>query len=136
MNQEADHSVVFFDGVCNLCNGWVDLVIRRDKNSYYHFASLQSDYSKEQLPKYGVNPTDLDSIALLDKGQVYQKSTAALKIASRMSGLYPLLGVFWVVPKFIRDAVYDFIARNRYKWFGRKDSCRMPTDAERALFIE
>lgn len=129
-------SIIFFDGVCNLCNSSVDLVMRRDKSGYFKYASLQSEFAKTYLPEFGLDPLDLDSIALVDQGKVYQRSSAALKIAGKMSGAYPLLGIFWIVPTPIRNWVYDWVARNRYKWFGKKDSCRVPTAAERALFLD
>jgi predicted DCC family thiol-disulfide oxidoreductase YuxK len=128
--------IIFFDGVCNLCNSSVDVVMRHDKSASFKFASLQSDFAKRVLPEFGVEPSDLDSIALIDNGIVYQRSSAALKIAGKLSGLYPLLGVFWIVPKGLRNLVYDWVARNRYKWFGKKDSCRLPTAEERALFLD
>jgi predicted DCC family thiol-disulfide oxidoreductase YuxK len=133
---KSQERIIFFDGVCNLCNSFVDLTIRKDYKSAFHYASLQSDFAKQFLNEHGINPDDLDSIVLFENGEVYQKSTAALKITRKLSGLYPLMGVFWIVPLLLRNAVYDFIARNRYKWFGKKDACRVPTDKERELFLE
>jgi predicted DCC family thiol-disulfide oxidoreductase YuxK len=139
MNQNTKYNqerIIFFDGVCNLCNSSVDIVIRKDKKALFKYASLQSGFAEQLLTKQGVNPDDLDSIVLFENGKIYQKSTAALKIAGKMSGIYPLLGLFWIVPSFIRDGVYNWIARNRYKWFGKKETCRVPTAQERALFLE
>lgn len=132
----ANENIVFFDGVCNLCNASVDFLMRKDRHKRLKYASLQSELAKDILPGYNVDPADLDSFAFLTEGKVHQRSSAALKVTTKLGGGYPLLGAFWIVPKFIRDAVYNFIARNRYKWFGKKDSCRVPTPEERALFLE
>jgi predicted DCC family thiol-disulfide oxidoreductase YuxK len=127
---------ILFDGVCNLCNGSVLFVIKRDTHSVFHFAALQSDFGKKQLNKLGVSQSDFDTVLLLKQGRVYKKSNAALEIAKDLSGLWPMLYMFKIVPTFIRDAVYTFIANNRYQWFGRKESCMIPTPELRARFAD
>ena len=135
--QEDRHKyTVFFDGVCNFCNSSINFIIDRDPKQKFQFASLQSVIAEEQLPIYGFDPGDLHSIILLMDGKAYQKSTAALKIARQLSGPWPLLYAFIIVPAFIRDAVYSFIAKNRYKWFGKMETCRIPTPDMRERFLD
>lgn len=119
--------VIFFDGICNLCNASVQFVIEHDKGNYFNFSALQGDYAKNVLAEFNIVPENLDSILLLENGKLYTKSTSALRVAKKLNGLWPLLYGFVIVPKFIRDWVYDFIAINRYKWWGRQESCWMPT---------
>ncbi len=119
--------VIFFDGFCNLCNGSVQFVIERDPKNIFKFASLQSDFAKEHISQYNISPEALESFILMEDGKVYQRSTAALRVAKKLSGLWPLLYAFIIVPPFIRNAVYNYIAKNRYKWFGKQESCWVPT---------
>lgn len=134
MTDVPDH-LLLFDGVCTLCNASVDLVIRRDSKRRFRFASLQSEIGQQLLRQHGLPHTEFESVLYLRKGVLHSKSGAALRIAARMDGLWPLLSVFMVVPPFLRDAVYSWIARNRYAWFGKRETCRVPTDAERSLFL-
>ena len=126
--------VIFFDGVCNLCNSSVQFVIKRDKRKTFRFASLQSNASKEALPQELTE--GLQSLVLLDEGKTYSKSTAALLISRRLSGVWPALSIFLIIPKFVRDGLYDFVAKNRYKWFGKSDSCMIPTPEMKSRFID
>ena len=128
--------VIFFDGVCNLCNASVQFAIERDKKNLFKFTALQGEYAKAVLPKFNVDLSQLNSIILLEDGQLYTKSTAALKIARKLNGLWPALYVFILVPKFIRDWFYDIIAKNRYKWWGRQESCWIPTPELKQRFID
>ena len=128
--------VIFFDGVCNLCNASVQFTLERDKHKYFQFTALQGNYAKEHLPQSITNSNQLNSIVLLDHGKVYQKSSAALRIAKKLSGFWPLMYGFIIVPKFIRDWVYDIIAKNRYKWWGKQESCWMPTPDLKSRFYE
>ncbi len=129
--------IILFDGVCNLCNGAINFVIKRDKNDVFRYASLQSDIGKQLIAERNIDITKIDSILLIDPNTAfYYKSTAALQIAKQLSGIYPLLSVFIILPTFLRDWVYDFIAKNRYKWFGKKESCMIPTPELKALFID
>lgn len=129
--------IILFDGVCNLCNSVVNFIIRHDKNDVFRYASLQSDIGIKLANERKIDTSKLDSIILIDpKIAYYHKSTAALHIAKQLSGIYPLLFVYIILPKFIRDWIYDIIAKNRYKWFGKKDSCIIPTPELKSLFID
>ena len=132
-----DHPVVLFDGVCNLCHGAVQFIVDRDPRGTFQFASLQSERAAALLREHGRNPPegDPESVVLVEDGRIYEHSTAALRIALRLGGLWSLLYGFVIVPRFVRDAVYRFIARNRYRWFGRTEQCRVPTPELRARFL-
>lgn len=130
-----EHPVIFFDGFCNLCSGAVQFVIKRDSQGLFRFASLQSDYAASALKQFELEPVQADSIVLLENGKVYQRSTAALRIAKKLKGLWPLLYGFIILPRFIRDGVYNFIAKNRYKWFGKQESCWVPTPELKERFL-
>ncbi len=129
-----DHALVLFDGVCNLCNSSVNFVIDRDPEAYFKFAALQDEAVQPFFAKYDLSPEYLDSIVLIEDGQSYRNSTAALRIARRLKGAWPLFYGFIIIPRPIRDVVYKWIARNRYRWFGKRDSCRLPTPELRARF--
>lgn len=131
----SSHPVILFDGVCNLCNASVNFVIDRDPDAVFRFGALQSVEGKKLLRDAGVNDTWLDSIVLIDHGHLYTASDAALRIASRMPFPWPAMRIFRIVPRKIRDAVYNWIARNRYRWFGKQDACRIPTPELKARFI-
>ena len=133
--KSKDHKIILFDGVCNLCNGAVTYIIKRDKKNVFKFAALQSEIGQELTSKFNIDTSKVDSIILIDGEKHYEKSSAALRIAKYLSGAYPLLFGFMVVPKFIRNAVYDYIARNRYKWFGKKESCMIPTAKLKDKFL-
>ncbi len=129
------HKIILFDGVCNLCNGAITYIIKRDKKDVFKFAALQSEVGQELISKFNINTEKVDSIILIDGERHYEKSSAALHISKELSGAYPLLFGFMVVPRFIRDSVYDYIAKNRYKWFGKKESCMIPTAELKAKFL-
>ncbi len=133
MNEKQ--KIILFDGVCNLCNGAVTYIIKRDKKNVFKFATLQSETGQELVSKFKIDTLKVDSIILIDGDKHYEKSTAALHIAKQLSGAYPLLFGFMIVPKFLRNAVYDYVARNRYKWFGKKESCMIPTPELKSKFI-
>lgn len=128
--------IILFDGVCNLCNGAVQFVIKHDPEKQFSFASLQSDAGMQLLKDKNLSATDFSSFILIENGELYSKSTAALKVAKRLSGAVKILGIFIVIPAVIRDAVYNFIARNRYKWFGKKDACMIPTPELQSRFLK
>jgi len=130
-----NHPVLLFDGVCNLCNRSVQTIIKADKKDHFRFASLQSDTAKELLKHANLPEEHLDSIVLLDRGKFYTHSDAALHSARQLGGAWALLFGFMIIPRFIRDAVYNWIARNRYRWFGEKDQCWIPTPDLKAKFI-
>ncbi len=127
--------LLLFDGVCNLCNGAVQFVIERDPEQKFMFASLQSVTGQERLRHFGLSTQHFDSFVLIEGKRFYTESTAALRVARHMGGGWPLLYAFIIVPAPIRNAVYRFVARNRYRWFGRQDSCAMPTPELKARFL-
>lgn len=129
--------IILFDGVCNLCNSSVQFVIKRDKKDIFRFAALQSEMGQALVKERGINTEEVDSIILIEPQiAYYTKSDAALKIAKLLSGGWPLLGILLGLPKGFRDWVYDWVARNRYQWFGKKDSCMIPTEALKGKFLE
>lgn len=131
---KLDNPVILFDGVCNLCNASVNFVIDRDPDGLFQFAALQSQFAAGLVDTYGVGQ-GLDTIVLVESGKVYDRSTAALRIAKRLKGPWPLLYAGIVIPKVLRDAIYRFIARNRYRWFGQTEACRVPTADLQARFL-
>lgn len=130
-----NHKIILFDGVCNLCNGAINFVIKKDKKNIFKFAPLQSEEGKELTSRFNIDTSKVDSIILIDGDKYYEKSSAALHIAKNLEKAYPLLFGFMVVPKFIRNSVYDYVATNRYKWFGKKESCMIPTEELKSKFI-
>lgn len=129
------HPLLLFDGVCNLCNASVQWVIGHDPDGIFRFASLQSDIGKEVLQLYGLPVGELDTVVLVDEGKAFTRSDVPLRIFKKLGGWWRLAGAFSIVPKFVRDAVYDWIARNRYRWFGKKHECWLPTPELRARFL-
>ncbi|GER59443.1 thiol-disulfide oxidoreductase DCC family protein [Patiriisocius marinus] len=135
MIDTKEHKILLFDGVCNLCNSAVNFVIKLDNKDVFRFTALQEEPGKSYLTKYNIDPKNIDSIVLIENGKAYVKSSAALRTAKYLGGAWPLLYVFIIVPAFIRDVVYDYIAKNRYKWYGKKDSCMIPTPELKAKFL-
>lgn len=135
-DSEINKPIIFFDGVCNFCNSSVQFIIKRDSSDVFRFASLQSNAAKKLLSVELINQDNLQSLVMLDSQKIKTKSTAALNIIRNLNGLWPLLYVFILVPTFIRDACYDFIARNRYKWFGKKDQCMIPSSEQKEKFLD
>lgn len=129
------HKIILFDGVCNLCNGSVTFVIKRDSKNRFKYAALQSEAGQALIQKHHIDTEKTDSIILIDNDKAYIKSTAALRIAKNLSGGWPLLYVFIIVPTFLRNWVYDWVARNRYTWFGKKESCMIPTPELKDKFL-
>ena len=127
--------VILFDGVCNLCHGTVQFVIRRDPAARFRFASLQSTAGLRLGEAHGVDPQALDSMLLLEHGRLYRRSTAALRIARGLRPPWPLAYALIAVPAFLRDALYDFVGRRRYRWFGKREHCAVsePAAADRFL---
>ncbi len=136
MENTAQKPVMLFDGVCNLCNGAVQFIINRDKNAKFMFASLQSDFGQQLLEKHQLNKKDFDSFILLENDVIYKKSAAAIRTFSGLGGIWKLFYVLFIFPAFIRNFVYDFIARNRYRFFGKKDACMIPTPELKARFLK
>ncbi|HEX6846081.1 MAG TPA: thiol-disulfide oxidoreductase DCC family protein [Chitinophagaceae bacterium] len=130
-----DKPVILFDGVCNLCTGSVQFILKRDTTKEFLFASLQSNYGQELLKQFHL-PTDVfNSFILYREGKIFTRSTAALKMFQQLNG-WKWVKIFWIVPKFFRDAVYNLVAQNRYRWFGKKEECWVPTPELKARFLE
>ncbi len=129
-------SVIFFDGLCNLCNSSIQFIIKRDKKEKFSFASLQSKYAKENLPYELIDAGNLQSIVYKKGEDIQVKSAAALTISKELSGLWPMLYIFIIIPMSVRDFVYDVIAKNRYKWFGKKDQCMIPSKELKSRFLD
>ena len=127
--------IILFDGVCNFCNSSVKMVMRNDKKKLIKFAALQSDTGRELLLQYGLPVDELNSFVFIKNGKAYTKSTAALIVCKHLSGFWLLLYGFIIIPAFVRNAVYDFIAKNRYKWFGVQQQCMIPTPEVKARFL-
>lgn len=127
--------IVLFDGVCNLCNRGVQFIIKRDKRKQFLFASLQGMTGQELLKKFNLPADNFNSFLLVEGDCVYTRSTAALRMLKKSGGGWKWLCIFIIVPPFIRDIVYNWIARNRYKWFGKKDECMIPTPELRERFL-
>lgn len=134
---ERQKKIILFDGVCNLCQSSVQFVIKRDKGDLFRFASLQSDFGQSLTAKLKIDTSKVDSIVLIDeKGVYWVKSGATLRIARYLGGGYPLLSVFLIFPASLRNIFYDYIARNRYKWYGKQDACMIPTPELKAKFLD
>jgi len=132
---KADSYIILFDGVCNLCNSAVTFVIQRDPKNHFLFAPLQSAAGDRLVKQYKIDTTTVDSIILIKNNTAYAKSSAALRIAQSLSGAWPVFSIFLIIPRFIRNWVYDYIAKNRYKWYGKKDACMIPTPELKAKFL-
>ena len=130
-----DKPVILFDGVCNLCSGSVQFILKRDKEKKFLFASLQSNYGQNLLRQFNLPTDTFNSFILYEKGKIFTRSTAALKMFSELKG-WKWVSAFRIVPKIIRDGVYNLIAKNRYKWFGKKTECWIPTPALKARFLD
>lgn len=131
----APHPVILFDGVCNLCNGAVQFVIRHDRSNTFRFASLQSEIARQMLIAAGLPSDKLDSIVIIQNGRAYRESDAIVRIAKGLSGGWKALSWFGVIPKVLRDPMYRLIARNRYRMFGKQDACMIPTPELKAKFL-
>ena len=127
--------IILFDGVCNFCNSAVNFVIKRDKKASILFTPLQSDSGQKLLQQYNLPPGDMQSFVFIDNGKACIRSTASLKVCRYLKGLWPLCYAFIIVPKFIRDSIYNWIAKNRYKWFGVRQQCMIPTPEVKARFL-
>ncbi|MBC6998390.1 thiol-disulfide oxidoreductase DCC family protein [Cytophaga sp. FL35] len=133
---EKNKQIILFDGVCNLCNNAVQFVIKRDKKDVFRYAALQSEVGQQLSKERGIDTSKVDSIILIDPGTAYYtKSTAALEIGKQLKGYRGLSSILLWIPTPIRDIVYDFIAKNRYNWYGKKDHCMVPTPELKAKFL-
>lgn len=127
--------IILFDGVCNLCNSSVQFILKRDPEGMFHFASLQGEVGQKLVQKFGLRH-DLNSFILIENEEIYLESTAALKVCKGLTGPWKLLAAFIVVPRPVRDMVYKTIAKNRYKWFGKKESCLLPLPQWKDRFLD
>ncbi|HRB30224.1 MAG: thiol-disulfide oxidoreductase DCC family protein [Chitinophagaceae bacterium] len=127
--------IILFDGICNLCNRSIQFVIKHDKEKVYRFAAFQSKAGQKLLQQYNLPLKQYSSFLLIENNKAYSQSTAALKVAKNLSGPVKLAVVFNIVPAGIRNIVYNFVARNRYQWFGKKRSCMVPTQDLKARFL-
>ncbi|TDD94856.1 thiol-disulfide oxidoreductase DCC family protein [Flavobacterium cellulosilyticum] len=136
LNLPKNKKIILFDGVCNLCNSAIQFVIKHDKNDVFRFVAIQSELGQEILKYIGINPTNIDSIVLYEPGiSYYYKSTAAIEIARSLGGFFHFGTVFKIIPTGIRNHLYDYIAKNRYKWYGKKESCMIPTKELKNKFL-
>jgi predicted DCC family thiol-disulfide oxidoreductase YuxK len=131
-----ENPVILFDGVCNFCNGAINFVLKQDRKSVFRFAPLQSEAGRRLLQQYNLPTEEFESFVLIDQGKVYKKSNAALRVMNKLPWYWKESQIFRVIPTIFRDAIYDFIARNRYKWFGKKDQCMVPTAEMRSRFLD
>jgi predicted DCC family thiol-disulfide oxidoreductase YuxK len=134
---QLDHGpLILFDGYCNLCSRSVQFVLKHDRKAKFRFASLQSEYGKTILQKHQLPTQSFGTFVLVEDDKIHFKSTAALRVVKSLSGMWPVLYIFIIVPRFIRDAVYGFVARNRYKLFGKRDSCWLPKPEWKERFLD
>ena len=131
----TQNPIILFDGVCNLCNGAVQFVIKNDKKGQFRFAALQSDIGIELSKKYNLPTETMNTFVAIIDDKSYTRSTAALEVARLLGGPFAVAYVFIVIPSFIRDGIYDWISKNRYRWFGKKESCMVPTPELRERFL-
>ena len=132
---ELNDRIILFDGFCNLCNGFVNFVINRDRKSRFKFGALQSKTSDMLLNVFDKNNGKIYSVMYIENGKLYSESTAVLRICRKLNGIWPLAYIFIIIPKFFRDWIYRFVAKNRYKWFGKRDVCRVPEPGIEERFI-
>ncbi|MBS1690428.1 MAG: thiol-disulfide oxidoreductase DCC family protein [Bacteroidetes bacterium] len=131
----AERPILFFDGVCNFCNSTINFIIRHDKKELFLFAALQSEKGRELLRHIKQDEALPQSVILSYKGRIYEKSDAVLQTARLLGGVWSLLLIGHILPRFVRDSIYNFIARRRYRWFGKRDACMVPSPAVRARFL-
>ena len=137
MDLPENKKIILFDGVCNLCDKSVQFIIKHDKKDVFRFVALQSDLGKKIIKHIGIDTTKTDSIILYQPGMAYfYKAEAALKIAKELGGIYIILSLFSVLPNSLSNLVYDWIAKNRYKWYGKKDECMIPSPELKAKFLQ
>lgn len=133
----VNKKIILFDGVCNLCDNVVQFILKRDKKDIFRFVPLQSELGNQIINYLGIDPAKTDSIILYEPGHAYYyKAEAALKIAGELGGIYNLMPILSILPKSFSNWVYDYVARNRYKWYGKKDECMIPTPEMKAKFLE
>lgn len=136
-NLPKDKKIILFDGICNLCDSAVQFIIKHDAKDVFRFVPIQSELGKEILKHIGIDIQNIDSIVLYEPGiAYYYKSQAALEIAKHLNGGFGLLAVFKILPSALSDVIYDYVAKNRYRWYGKKDGCLIPTPELQSKFLE
>lgn len=136
LNLPENKKIILFDGVCNLCDNTVQYITRHDKYDVFRFVAIQSDLGQKIIEHIGIDTSRTDSIILYEPGHAYYyKAEAAIKIAENLGGIFSLLGIFKVVPKWMSNKIYDYVARNRYKWYGKKNECMIPTPELKSKFL-
>jgi predicted DCC family thiol-disulfide oxidoreductase YuxK len=136
MAHSSARYIVLFDGVCNLCNRSVQFILKKDRKKQFLFGSLQGETGQSLLKKFSLPVSEYNSFVLIEGEKVYTRSTAALRVARHLGRGWQLLYAGMIIPRFIRDGMYNWIANNRYRWFGKRDSCRLPTPEEKAQFLD
>lgn len=141
LSKETGHAVLLFDGVCGLCSGCVQFVLPRDQHNRFYYAALQSDYAQSILSKYNKDPKDLDTVYVVadrntPKERLLWKSSAVIYVCSQLGFPFKLAAAFNIVPKPFRDVMYDLVANNRYKWFGKHEMCMAPGPGDREKFLD
>jgi predicted DCC family thiol-disulfide oxidoreductase YuxK len=136
LGNPSDSKIVLFDGVCNLCSKSVQFILKRDKKNQFLFGSLQGAYGQEMLKKYQLPESEFNSFMLIEGDKLYTKSSGALRMLKHLGGWWRLLYVFIIVPKFIRDGIYNWVSKNRYKWYGKMNECWLPKPEWKARFLE
>lgn len=136
MAYDGKYAIILFDGVCNLCSSVVQFAIKHDPKRHFRFASLQSEFGQNVMKKFGLPIDQLNSFILLENNKIYTKSTAALMVTKKLNKGWSLLYAFMIVPSFIRNIVYDYVARHRYNWYGSKEECWIPTPELKQLFLD
>jgi predicted DCC family thiol-disulfide oxidoreductase YuxK len=131
----GEQPLVLFDGVCNFCNYWVNFAIRKNKKNNLRFTPIQGETASRLLPQFSISTTELSSVIFINNGKVYTQSSAALQIARHLKGGWKLIFGLYIIPKFIRDFVYNIIAKNRYKWFGKANECMLPSKEIKEKFL-
>jgi len=128
-------AIIIFDGLCNLCTGSIIFIIKRDPRAFFAFAAFQNEGGRKLLEDFGLTPDEMTSIALIEEDRLYTRSTAVLRIVRKLRAPWPVLYAFFIIPKFIRDPLYDWVARKRYRWFGQRDQCFMPSEELNSRFV-
>ena len=136
MENNSGNKIVLFDGVCNLCSNSVQFILKRDKKNQFLFGSLQGEYGQAMLKKYQLPANEFNSFMLIEGEKLYTKSSGALRMLKHLGGWWSIFYVFIIIPKFIRDGIYNWIAKNRYKWFGKKNECWLPKPEWKARFLD
>jgi len=131
----TNNPIILFDGVCNFCNTAINFVLKQDKKGIFRFAPLQSEVGQRLLQEYNLSTKEFDSFVLIDNGKVYKKSAASLRVMNKLPWYWKEAQLLRIIPTALRDAIYDFIAKNRYKWFGKKEQCMIPTPEMRNRFL-